>query len=408
MKIAFFVRQFPALSETFILNQITGLIDRGHEVDIYADKPSNTHKIHSDVNKYNLLQRTYYAQTPTNHFLRVLKGLKLLVANFYRNPLVLLRSLNGFKYGRLATSLWLLYAVKPLLDKRSYDIVHCHFGFNGILGMFLRDIGALQGKLITTYYGSDISRDIQMFGNRIYDRLFDSGDLFFAISEWMKCQLIELGCNEKKIIVHRIGIDCGRFSFAPRQLHGDDQVRLVTIARLVEKKGVEYGVRAIAKLAKTNPNIEYNVVGDGPLKEDLQQLIQELDASDRVNLLGWKQQKEIVEILNNADILLAPSVTSKNGDQEGTPVSLMEAMAMGLPVISTQHSGIPELIDDGITGFLVPERDVDSLAEKLGYLVEFPEVWPEMGSAGRAYMEKHYNIDKLIDQLVAIYQKILI
>lgn len=170
---------------------------------------------------------------------------------------------------------------------------------------------------------------------------------------------------------------------------------------------MEYGIRAVAKLASVNQNIEYNVVGDGPLREDLQRLIQELNAGDVVKLLGWKQQQEIVEILNDADILLAPSVTSKDGDQEGTPVVLMEAMAMGLPVVSTKHSGIPELVENGVSGFLVPERDVDTLVEKLGYLIEHPELWSGMGRAGRAYIEEHYNIDKLNDRLVNIYQHLL-
>jgi colanic acid/amylovoran biosynthesis glycosyltransferase len=252
----------------------------------------------------------------------------------------------------------------------------------------------------------DISYYIEAFGDDIYKPLLDKGDLFFSISEVMKRQLIELGCDEKKIILHRIGMDCRRFLFSSRRLNADGQVRLVTIARLVEKKGVEYAIRAVAKLANVNQNIEYNIIGDGPLREDLQRLIQELDVCDMVKLLGWKQQKEIVEILDNSHILLAPSVTGKNGDQEGTPVAIMEAMAMGLPVLSTQHSGIPELIKNGVSGFLVPERDVDALAEKLNDLIKHPEVWPQMGRSGRLHVEEHHDINKLNDQLVEIYQQL--
>jgi len=408
VRIAFIVTAFPALSETFILNQITGLIDRGHEVDIYADYPRNEPKLHPDVEKYGLLNRTYYPpRRPDNKLLRLLKGIWLLATNYYKSPLVLLRSLNVFKYGKQARSLMLFYKVIPFLRKQPYDIIHCHFGMNGIRGVLWRDIGALQGKLITTFYGYDISVYLQEFGDRIYDRLFDAADLLFPISKYMKSRLLKLGCNDQKIILHRIGIDCKKFSFAPRQLRADGRIRLVTIARLVEKKGVEYGIRAVAKLA-FNQNIEYNIVGDGPLREDLQRLIQELDVSDVVKLLGWKQQQEIIEILNNSDILLAPSVTSRDSDQEGTPVVLMEAMAMGLPVVSTLHSGIPELIENGVSGFLVPERDVSALAEKLSYLSEHPESWPEIGKNGHAYVEEYYSIDKLNDQLVEIYQKLLI
>lgn len=155
---------------------------------------------------------------------------------------------------------------------------------------------------------------------------------------------------------------------------------------------------------KTYQNIEYNIVGNGPLMENLQQLIETLNVSNSVKLVGWRQQLEIIDLLKSANILLAPSITSKSGDQEGIPVTLMEAMATGLPIVSTQHSGIPELVENGVSGFLVPERDVDALIEKLGYLIEHPNIWSAMGKAGRAYVEKHYDINKLNAQLIEVYR----
>jgi colanic acid/amylovoran biosynthesis glycosyltransferase len=153
--------------------------------------------------------------------------------------------------------------------------------------------------------------------------------------------------------------------------------------------------------------IEYQIAGDGPLRNDLENLIDDLNVNDHVRLLGWKRQEEIVELMKGASILLAPSVTGKDGDQEGIPVTLMESLAQGLPVLSTQHSGIPELVQDGKSGFLVPERDVDALAERLEYLVKHPELWPAMGRAGRDYVERHYDISKLNDQLAQLYQQLL-
>lgn len=408
MRIAFIVGGFPKLSETFILNQITGLIDRRHEVDIYADSPTNEPKVHPDVEKYNLVARTHYIGMPSNQPLRILNGARLLLANFHKDPIVILRTWNAFKYDKQAafSKLLLPHMVIPFLRKPPYDIIHCHFGWNGLKGMMLRDIGVLQGKLVTTFHGSDITSYVQNLGVHVYSQLFDRGDLFMPISNRWQQWLIELGCNEKKIIVHRMGIDCRQLSFTPRKLDANSPVRIATIARLVEKKGVEYGIRAVAKLAKVNRKIEYNVIGDGPLKEELQQLIQELNVSNVVKLLGWKQQQEVVEIINNTNILLTPSVTSQDGDREGIPVVLMEAMAMGLPVVATKHSGIPELVEDRVSGFLVSERDVDALAEKLGYLIEHPEVWTEMGLAGRRCVEECYDINKLNDQLVNFYREL--
>jgi colanic acid/amylovoran biosynthesis glycosyltransferase len=414
MKIAFIVNAFPILSETFILNQITGLLDRGHEVDIYAIHSQNQPVIHADIERYNLLDRTYYRGTvskvPQNIVRRFIKAIGLVVKNFHRKPMAFLRALNVFKFGRQAASLRILYRVIPFLvkDMPDYDIVHCHFGPNGILGVLLKDIGVIKGKVLTTIHGGyDMPMYIIQKGDDAYDDLFETSDLLLPISNRWKDELIRLGCEEQKIAVHRMGIDTSRFPFSPRQLRDGDQVQLLTVGRLVEKKGIEYGIRAVAKVLQQYPQIEYKIAGDGPLKSDISRMINDLNLTDSVKLLGWQRQQEIVELMKEAHILLAPSVCSKDGDWEGIPVVLMEALAQGLPVLSTQHSGIPELVQDGKSGFLVPERDVDVLVEKLEYLVEHPEIWPEMGRAGRDYVERHYDVNKLNDQLVQLYRRLL-
>ena len=406
MRIAFFVGDFPALSKTFIINQITGLMSRGHEVDIYGYHPDEISKMHSDVEKYQILARTHYVPTiPKNYFWRFLKGVILVFANFYQAPLVLLRSLNFFKYGRQAASLNLLYGTIPLLKSQPYDIIHCQFGMYGNAGMIFREIGAIKGKLITSFRGYDISLYIKQYGEHLYDKLFSRGDFFIANCNFFRQRAIALGCDERKIIVLGSGIDCERFRYQARHLETNSTIRITTIGRLIEKKGIEYGIRAIAKLALIHPSIEYNIVGDGDLKEELQQLIQKLNITDKVKLLGSKNQQEIIEILDKSHIFIAPCVTGFDGNQDAPVNTLKEAMAMGLPVISTFHGGIPELVQDGISGFLVPERDVDALTQKLSYLIEHPE-WEKMGKAGRAYVEAHYEINKLNDELVEIYQQV--
>ncbi len=408
MKIAFIVPQFPLLSETFILNQITGLIDRGHKVDIFADIPEYSSQMHEDVNKYNLLDHTYYrySMMPKNKILRVIKGIGFIIRYVHKNPVPLFNSVNFFKFGGKAVSLGLLFQIIPFLEKGPYDIIHCHFGTKGNFAVFLKDLHAIRGKVITTFHGFDMSRYIKDIGDDVYDYLFTKGDLFLPISECWKNKLIKLGCGKDKIIVHRMGVDTNKFLFSPRKPK-NDKVKLLTIARLVEKKGVEYGIRAVAKVMQRHPNVEYKIIGDGPIKSELEDLIKDLKIIDSVEILGWKKQEEVIELMKGADILLAPSVTSKDGDQEGIPVVLMEALALGLPVLSTLHSGIPELVQDGISGFLIPERNVDTLIEKLIYLIEHPEIWSDMGRAGRAYVEKYYDINKLNDQLVVLYQQLL-
>lgn len=412
MRIAFIVKRFPCLSETFVLNQITGLIDLGHEVDIFADRADNNSKMHEDVTKYRLLDRVIYPLNinhplPKQKILRILKGLSLTLQYLPKRPKAVLRSLNPFKYGMNVASFYYLFMIVPFLDKMPYDIIHCHFGQSGNKAVFLRELGAIDGKLITTFHGFDITTYLRTNGNHVYDNLFKKGDLFLPISNCWKEKLIGMGCPENKIVVHRMGIDVQKFAIAQHKIPGNKTVRILTVARLVEKKGVRYGIQAFAKTLKKYPYVEYMIAGDGPLKGELADLIKQLSISKNVKLLGWKDQEEILLLLNRADILLAPSVTSEDGNQEGIPVVIMEALARGIPVISTYHSGIPELVDDGVSGFLVPERDADSLSDRLTYLLDHPEVWPKMGEEGRNKVEKNYNINILNNQLVNLFRGLL-
>jgi len=411
MKIAFFLGEFPAISQTFILDQVIGLIERGHEVDIFANEARDTDTLHPEIEKYDLLKRTYYwPKIPRNYFLRLLKGLKLTALHTFKNPSLVLNSLNIFKFGKNATSLRLLYLCIPFLSRpNSYDIIQCHFGWSGLQGMYVRDIGAISGKLVTTFHGFDITKSICDFGEGTYSLLFSKGDLFCPISNYWKQRLIKLGCSEHKIHVHRMGVNLEKFSTSVSQTKLKEKLLLVSIARLVEKKGLEYSIRAVAKVLENlgDVSIEYNIIGDGELKSQLQQLILNLNASDSIFLRGQKRSDEVVHILNHSHVLIAPSVTSEDGDMEGIPVVLMEAMAMGLPVVSTYHSGIPELVNDGVSGFLVPERDVDALADKISYFIKQPEKLEKIGKEGRLKVEREYSLEQLNNQLEKIYQDLL-
>lgn len=406
MKIAYLVGKFPTLSETFILNQITGLAEKKCKIDIYGYMPEDFSKVHPDVNKYSLDKSTfYYEKIPKNYFLRLLKAFRLIVMNFSKAPLILCKSLNFIKFGHYALSLRLLFAAIPFLDRdTTYDIIHCHFGHNGILGMRLKGIGALQGKLIVTFHALDITRKVIEMGDDLYNELFLESDLLLPISKNWERRLIKLGCDSKKILVHHMGIDCRKFDYIPRQISKHERVNIITVARLVEKKGVEYGIRAISVLKSNGYSVKYSIIGNGELYNELYQLAIDLGLKEVVHLLGWMQQEELLDIMNSAHILLAPSITSAYGDQEGIPVAIMEALAMGLPVVSTYHSGIPELVDDGLSGYLVPERDTEALAERLAVLIDDTNSWSEMGQAGRNKVMKEFNVEILNSNLHNIFQ----
>jgi colanic acid/amylovoran biosynthesis glycosyltransferase len=408
MTIAFFLTgPFPVLSETFVINQITGLIDRGHEVRIFARRPSGSSPVHPVVERYRLLERTtYWPSQPRPPILRVLKAAGLLIRHVAALPM-LLRTLDASRFGRTARSLDLFYWAAGLAPRRSFDIVYCHFGWNGLYASMLREVGALSGKLVTVFHGADVSWQLQAFGTEVYRPLFAKGDLFLPISEHWQRKLAGLGCPAERLRVHRMGIDPERFAPRERGLAPGQAVKLLTISRLVEKKGVEYGIRAVGQLVARGRDVRYTIVGDGPLRRTLEELIERLELGERVSLAGPRDHDAVHEALAWAHIAVAPSVTSRDGDQEGIPVSLMEAMAMGMPVVSTVHSGIPELVRDGVTGRLVPERDVDALAGALADLIDHPETWPAMGRAARQHVVEHFAIAALNDRLVAQFRELL-
>ncbi|MGA1870998.1 MAG: glycosyltransferase [bacterium] len=405
LRIAFIVSEFPVLSETFILNQMTGLLDMGHELTIFSERNSKASKVHEDINKYKLLERVYYSNMPSNKISRLLKALYLILINFYKAPSIILKSLNIYKYGKPASSLRLLYNMIPFLDK-DFDIIHCHFGHNGIIGALLKDIG-VQGKIVTSFYGYDLPTYAEKNNYKIYENLFHKGDIFIGICDHFKKSLVNLGCNEKKIIIHHLGVDIQKFQFSIRNIKTGEPTRILTIGRLVEKKGLEFVIRALAKILQHNKSIRYLIAGEGPLEKELKRISLQLNVDHAIEFYGAIEQKEVIKLYKQAHIFILPSITVHYGEQEGTPTVLMEAQSTGLPVISTYHSGIPEAIIDGKSGFLVPEKDIDALVEKLEYLIEHKESWPEMGKRGRKLIEEEYNIKNLVQKLIALYQNVV-
>ncbi len=248
MRIAFLVGKFPVISQTFIINQIIGLIDYGYEVDIYAlEGASFETKVHPQVIEYKLLDRTYYSVfPPDNPIFRFFVGFKLVLKYIFRYPNAVLSTLNILRYGRQAITLRPLFAAIPFLPNKSYDIVHCQFGMYANSGMILREMGILKGVLISTFRGFDISEYPFRYGLDVYKKLFEEGDFFLTNCNFFRQRLIELGCQPAHTRVHFSSIDCQQFEYQPRHHKPDEPIKIVTVGRFVEKKGIEYGIRAMA------------------------------------------------------------------------------------------------------------------------------------------------------------------
>ena len=406
MKIGFIVNEFPSVSQTFVLNQITGLLDRGHDVDIFAENPRSDCPLHDDVKKYNLLERTSYPAIPHKKLSRAIKGLSYVFKFITIHPLPIVKSLNVFKYGKKAASLTILFQIVPFLEKGAYDIIHCQLGIFGPQVLFINQIAKVFNKTVISFRGYDAFKYLEEFPG-VYDELYKEGDLFLPVCHFLKDRIVRDGCDKNKAVVLRSGINCEKFTYSKRTRSEGEPTKVLTIGRLVEKKGIAYGLEAVARVVQSGRNISYSVIGDGQLRGELEYLIDDLGIRSNVRMQGWMPQAEVIRLLGNTHVLIAPSVTSAQGDQEGIPNVLKEAMALGIPVISTYHSGISELVEDGVSGYLVKERDVESLTCRLSYLIDHPELWSKMGQAGSSFVRKFYENNQLNDQLVELYRSLL-
>lgn len=405
LRIAFFLFEFPAVSETFVLNQITGLLDLGHDVTIFAVRPRSEPMVHHDVSRYRLMERTRYQTMPADRIARVGTAAALLIRDAWRRP-GLLRAFNIRRYDGEASSLRLFYWCKAIPPAARFDVIQCHFGPPGRMAAFLREIGAISGKIVVAFHAVDVSLYLRN-DPHFYRHVFAHGDLFLPISDYCRKRLLEHGCDASRTVVHRMGVDPNRFRARASSAGPSRALRAISIGRLVEKKGIEYGLRAVALAARRQHLVRYGIVGDGPLRPELEALASELGIADRVTFHGWQDQASVAELLAASDVLLAPSVTEANGDEEGIPMTLMEAMASGLPVLSTRHAGIPELVEDDVSGFLAPERDHEALAAVLMQLSAEPGRMSGMGRAGRARIEAEYDLSKLNNRLVGLYETLL-
>lgn len=407
MKIAFILNSFPLVSETFILSQITGLLDRGHDLHVLAEKNPHEVIVHADFRKYSLEKRTTYFSVPKKSKFKMRFSLAFKL--FYcllsfplktsKSFFCLIREKGGFSYSGFN------YAAH--FFRRSYEIVHCHFGTIGRIGIILKKLGFCK-YLVVTFYGYDVSSYVKKHGKDCYCELFKISDRLLVLSRDMKKRLIELGADEKKVQIHHLGTSPELFKYKERAYDPNRPIRILTVARLSEKKGLEYSIRAVSRLIhEYSLDIHYSVAGEGEMRNDLERLIVDLKVGDNIFLLGAKDQIGIRELYDQTDIFLLSSVTAENGDQEGTPTVLTEAICCGIPVVSTYHAGIPDIIIHGESGFLVPERDVDALVEKLEYLIKHPEIWTHMGRNGRKHFDNEFDVNILNRKLEDIYDLLL-
>ncbi len=268
--------------------------------------------------------------------------------------------------------------VAEFLEAHGVTVMLAEFGPTGTLaGDVCQKLGI---PLHVYFHGYDASSSLHHpTVRRRYRRLFPQAASIICASRYLGDRLVALGCPERLVHVVPCGVDTGRFKPGkPRRGH------ILAVGRLVEKKAPHLTIRAFGAIAGRFPEARLDIVGEGPLWDLCTRTIAELGLEDRVTLHGAQSHAECAALMRRAAIFAQHSVMDSEGNTEGLPVSISEAMASALPVVATRHSGIPESVREGITGLLVDEGDVDGMAAAFARLLEDPDLGVRMGDAGRA------------------------
>jgi colanic acid/amylovoran biosynthesis glycosyltransferase len=283
-------------------------------------------------------------------------------------------------------------------------LIHAHFGPEA--RYFLGVVKLTGLPLVVTFHGYDAYRFPNTLGGLAkyyYRKLWKQASMILTVSDHMRHTLMELGCPEEKLRVLKVGVNLELFDFSPPK--PEETLRFVCVAGFTPKKGLHRLIEAFQLVRQKKSNAELVLIGDGPLREKCEKLASELGIAESITFTGHVPLTEVAVLLKCAHIYVQPSITGPYGDKEGIPATLMEALARGVPCIATRHSGIPELIEDGVSGCIVPENDVDALAQNMIELADHPERWQSMGEAGRMRVEMEHNLMIQTEKLEAIYNE---
>jgi colanic acid/amylovoran biosynthesis glycosyltransferase len=408
MRIAVISGVFPKVSETFVLRHITDLLAKGHAVDVYSDyhprgdeflaqdplaEEMRDHTIYMDVPSFQSGQRLLTAPLRLTRCMRVARRLTIA-------------SINPAEYGLQALSLSQMNRLYTLAsNQRRYDVIHAHFG---MVGDRFRFTSALWGApLAVSFHGFDYSVWPLTHGKDCYHRLFKIAARIVVNSENTGRRVEALGCLPEKIVRITPYWNMDGFPYRPHGRRQGESFRVLSVARLIDVKGIDDGVRAVAMARRIYPDISYDIVGEGPLRADLELLIHHLGLDAHVTLHGAQPGAYVQRMMEQAHAFLLPSRRTQSGDEEGLGVALLEAQSAGLPVIATQHGAFPEVVAQDVTGFLASERMPEELARYLVELIEHPEEALAMGAAARDRVETRFAPAGISRQIEALYQEMI-
>lgn len=298
----------------------------------------------------------------------------------------------------------ILFSLHKIIRDTNPLLIHAHYGPWGCFILPLKKM--INIPLVTTFYGYDISLPARRrIWVKLYHELFEKADLFLVEGEFMRYSLIKLGCPANKIAIQRIGIDFSKLTPIARE---NKILNIVFAGNFREKKGIMEALQAINLLRKEFTNFTFTLIGDGRLMPKVKNFIYQNKMSSYTKLLGSLPFDKYIDELKKSDIFLHPSQTAPNGDTEGgAPTTILEAQSLEIPVVSTFHADIPNVVIPGKTALLSKERDIEGIYQNLKFLLQNPQQHREMGKLGRECMIRNHSLKKTIPDLEQKYLQLL-
>jgi colanic acid/amylovoran/stewartan biosynthesis glycosyltransferase WcaL/AmsK/CpsK len=305
--------------------------------------------------------------------------------------------------------------MRALIRKHHAHLLHSHFGNHAWADLKVAREAHLPH--LVTFYGFDVNYlpRLDPVWKQRYQELFDHCQGVLCEGPHMGRCLMELGCPESKVRLLHLGVATSEIPFRPRQLTPGEPLRILLAASFQEKKGLPAGIEALGALRERNVPFEATLIGDANSeprsqneKQKILQALAKHHLKDKVRLMGYLPHRILMEEAGRHHVFMAPSVTAEDGDTEGgLPVTLIEMAASGMPVVTTDHCDIPELVVAGVTGLQAPERNVDQLAEHLRWLYQNPAKWHSIADAARNRVEAEFDASRQGVRLGQIYRELI-
>jgi len=307
---------------------------------------------------------------------------------------------SGSKFGLAKDAIQFTFGNSPshlsrIVEKHAPKIIHSHFGQDAYI--MVPTARQFQLPHVVSFYGKDVTQlPKQQIWRHRYKSVIKGSTLVVAASKKMKGQLIDLGFEEEKLRIVKFGVDMTKFEWKPKET---DTQRMILIGRFVEKKGMEYAIKAIPLLLERFPDLRLDIYGEG------KKLASDLGISNQVSIFGFVANSDVSALMQKYDVLLVPSVTAANNDQEGLPNVIIEGMASGVAVVASRHAAIPEIVLDGETGFISEEREPQTIADAVSRLLGDASLKRRIMQNAADFVRKEHDLGNTVAELEEVYDE---